>query len=845
MFFNNQKFLGTDSKKAFTIVELMLALVVLSLIVASSVSIITRRHKLIPRKTLHGKYFCFNKLERDENGHVTSSTPYEILYSGKQILKNGPANDGVCSFDSPKNSSYLYVQIIGAGGAGGNADFEVNPKEPEVVGSMVPILYYLGSNKISKIKYTPKNDTWSTPDNVLGEIAVDYYATHNKNNAPSYILKENDLNNFTFSDKNIPFPGKLHKYILQTVAGIRTFAYDYAGKGARGYGYKVVASSGTYYCKCNKNYDGSYRTFDFGSCGTYCESENSENKLNPFTETCQFLNGDDPSHCPEVYTKRAGFETDPLNIKGQEGTKGGPFATSLYQYDYNLYPVLGNTSYLGRYKLNFVVGDVDVDRYLDPNYTSDWVLDVVKTSNTIEVDWKAGDVVPGKYKACDSPDGTGCDSTKTYKLWKSYPVRYEFETFPKYLGLNDANKMVGSKLYNKEKIILPTYPEIKDTPLDGDYPYFGSKIPGSERGVKLHHGDELTSAEKITKNNVSPIGKAGTNLSPDNMGNLLNKDGTDTGWRPAAHESVATDNPAKLPDEYVGNNTSCFSHLGLVFKDSSVPENVFHVPANSTCPSIGYDDTIYTSLKESVYLYTQNYAMAVAYYYKTIKLSHGEGGKAGQVKALFARSFNNSAIKLTPGVAGKYVESSEDHKYGGSGGKSMLEFNCNDAGNCSGKIIAGGGLGGRSWIQDTDDSYTNNTNRIKDFENNNITKDKLSKDSQTEDGQVSEFSSLLRLIDLTNLTETLKAEIQKIGNGGNGGYVNHKCFVTPQYFKIKNYHMIDSSATDDILPNYPSVDSYTKLSDDMIKGVCGNNYMDDYEEFLGEDGYSGAIVITW
>ena len=42
-------------KRAFTLVEIMLLLVVFSLVLAASYSVITRKHKLKPTRTVHGQ----------------------------------------------------------------------------------------------------------------------------------------------------------------------------------------------------------------------------------------------------------------------------------------------------------------------------------------------------------------------------------------------------------------------------------------------------------------------------------------------------------------------------------------------------------------------------------------------------------------------------------------------------------------------------------------------------------------------------------------------------------------------------------------------------------------------
>ena len=125
----------TDKKrKAFTLIELMLLLLVLSMIIASSYSLITRKHRVVPQKAVHGQYLCLKEisprvgartaLEASDAPPCTASESREIKLSGSIITKNHCVAE--CAFDFPKSASYIYLQLIGGGGAGGNANY--NPR---------------------------------------------------------------------------------------------------------------------------------------------------------------------------------------------------------------------------------------------------------------------------------------------------------------------------------------------------------------------------------------------------------------------------------------------------------------------------------------------------------------------------------------------------------------------------------------------------------------------------------------------------------------------------------------------------------------------------------------------
>ncbi len=117
-----------NKKKAFTLVELMLLLVVLSLVIASSYSLITRKHRLVPRKSVHGQYACFMEPVVNEDTNEVTYDIRELEISGDTVLRDSaddPEPPEQCQFNFPRNASYVYMQVIGGGGAGGNANYKI------------------------------------------------------------------------------------------------------------------------------------------------------------------------------------------------------------------------------------------------------------------------------------------------------------------------------------------------------------------------------------------------------------------------------------------------------------------------------------------------------------------------------------------------------------------------------------------------------------------------------------------------------------------------------------------------------------------------------------------------
>lgn len=100
-----------DTKLGFSLVEMMLLLLILSLMTAASVPILSRKHRKAPVKAFHGRYACF------WNGNQL----WEQQYSGENIIKDGAVAQ--CKFVAPKKANYFYIQIVGGGGGGGNAGY--------------------------------------------------------------------------------------------------------------------------------------------------------------------------------------------------------------------------------------------------------------------------------------------------------------------------------------------------------------------------------------------------------------------------------------------------------------------------------------------------------------------------------------------------------------------------------------------------------------------------------------------------------------------------------------------------------------------------------------------------
>lgn len=379
-------------KRAFTLIEVMLLLLVLSLIFASATSVITRKHKLKPRRTVHGQYICYRN--RDDG------LLHEIMFSGKSVLLDrNQAEDPTftqCEFDAPASAPYLYVQLLGGGGAGGNANHNSND-------SYTGILYPEATNTYSYIDFL--NNITTTG------LTADYI----RSAAPS-------IQNKT------PFSIRAFKKLIKD-ANLHMFVYDYTGaSGPGGYAvqrYYELSGDETelgldprfwYESLCNLSNDvkedNSSATDStpfactqalFGM-GIMFETElGSKIPYNSARNYCQ-LRSPIAKNCPWAINNYVPTYSE-LVCDGGAGGKGGLFTSDVYSFDLN-------TSYRRgvRYQLK-ADGSVDKDKPI-----TDWGGDDVKGAGDgnhcyAKLDWEVdkANSHPGVLLPFDEacPDGVG------------------------------------------------------------------------------------------------------------------------------------------------------------------------------------------------------------------------------------------------------------------------------------------------------------------------------------------------------------------------------------------------------------------------------------------------------
>lgn len=103
------------TKLGFSMVELLLLLLFVSLITAALTPVVTKKHFKIPKPTNHGAYLCYVK----PNGQL-----HEVRFSGKALTTKVFDRDVTqCTFEPPQRVSYFHVSAIGGGGGGGDSGY--------------------------------------------------------------------------------------------------------------------------------------------------------------------------------------------------------------------------------------------------------------------------------------------------------------------------------------------------------------------------------------------------------------------------------------------------------------------------------------------------------------------------------------------------------------------------------------------------------------------------------------------------------------------------------------------------------------------------------------------------
>ncbi|MBR5556068.1 hypothetical protein IKU74_08655 [bacterium] len=138
----------------FSLVELMLLLIVVSLMIAAGVSVISKRHVKVPRVAMHGAYICYTKPDPTDADapYIWHEEQYVGAGQARKVWDADLAEDKVCRFVPPERASYFYVQAVAGGGGGGHSGYDPLANR-EVIWSATEVISPFGiTPEILKLK---------------------------------------------------------------------------------------------------------------------------------------------------------------------------------------------------------------------------------------------------------------------------------------------------------------------------------------------------------------------------------------------------------------------------------------------------------------------------------------------------------------------------------------------------------------------------------------------------------------------------------------------------------------------------------------------------------------------
>lgn len=928
------------NRLGFTLIEVMLLLLVVSLIFASSTSVITRKHKLKPRRTVHGQYICYRNRD-DGNLH-------EIMYSGRSMLRDrNQTLDPTftqCSFEAPKAAPYLYVQVIGGGGAGGNANHSSSN-------------YYYSSNY----------NTPSATINGTTESGIINLMKEEEDSPKVYGIiggkgpTVEQIHSYKWKDKE--FSVKAFQQILND-AGVKMFAFDTVGNAGGAGDVQVHYLKKSDYEKLDGEPDEVFHWYDSEcsfsdsqgtslgspeSClamlykynSTFPMPDGTKTKYSELDDYCQFRY---PlyKNCPilqQAYIPR----TYSIECPGAPGGTGGYLVTPVVNYQLEASFDLGkkmvlkqNTSNNSTYidekspitswdgtaaKLGKGVGCLGSGNNRNIDYNS------LKKGMLLTTEKACGDAIPnaGCVDRNGNPIKNGFNTLingNSY-ITSEYDYKYFTDTkevctppvtddegniiqeeqchYENFTNLdNTINKILittGTNsqgyYYIPDALYFDTYPEVTynvapnecqqepgnpSSPLGtsggkpAGFPFFLNDLGNIiAEGIHFCYGGICNYYKETNKNmiagNIIPTPAQGDpnfrisqviNPATGLPRNEQEPYKSCPKW--VGTEGTNGDSNMIFPSSY-GTYHYCLSNFGIFTNDQYT-----FLTDNSSSPT-----TYYECPKSSA----TRFGLRIRHRYSYDKLSYGERGRAGQYRALFARSFGSSDIRMEPGKGGvANAISVNSTTPGGNGEMTKLGADCIDGNidNCKSRFYSLGGVGGRSHLAET--SYETvyvSPKEIKEYIDNpaKTPEVRYSINYTTDDpdlyyiGEDSEFQQVSFLSDLSVMIDDAEV-LELIGKGGNGGYIKHNCWLQPQYFVYYSRGYSTSSSYEKQVPNvdadttpiglenytFDEWEGYTNFNEAVIGNIeaCkanGKNFREQFEETAGTNGYPGAIVIMW
>ena len=933
----NMKFFISNkhhSKFAFTLIEVMLLLVVVSLIFASSTAIITRKHKLKPRRTVHGQYLCY----RNNDG-----TLHEIMYSGRSLLlEHNQATDPTftqCSFEAPRTAPYLYIQVIGGGGGGGQANYNPNYNAAKdslrtedihgkVAGaeykSKIPLVHVSKEVNFGGLSYNPE-----------------VYHTPTVEDVQSFNWEKNG--------EKVNFSIRAFDKIVKDT-GLKFFAYQYAGTAGDA-GHATITAllpskeevaptdpPNTYYwykSVCALSHDSVISNITPEGClkrliqgnTNFVWEDGSTQKFKDLGQYCQ-LRYPLYKNCPILAQAYVPKSTD-VTCFGNKGGKGGLLVSPVEDFKlgrtfikgvYSIqktpdststidYPLTGITEgvSVGGHGAN-CIGEVAV---LEPDYANFLAGTYLSTAescgsgipNASCKDSVGHPIKDGKNKNVDGTDYI--TSNYDYKYFQNSrevctpiepPITDEEGNIIKdkecrteyFTDYGNTANLINDAFYFKQYPKAPFVIVADDvceqeaeeadtgyglgTGMNGGLPYTLDKTGAFHYGLALCDANQencnyyTKTNSNILKGDILSTGAGGRPIKPSDIVDIntgIPKKILSNGQPacPLSNTQMGTagvngDRDATYPTSY-GAYHYCYNNIGIFTNEKG--KNVYRLVNNSyACPTKTGEPNA-----------TNTLGIKLQHKHQARRLSYGDHGRAGQYVALFARSLGSASLKMEPGKGGEPAAPTASNLYkpGEQGKPSLLGVECTGSSmaDCKTQYSAIGGVGGKSlvWERSFQIDLLNNKDIWEYLTQGRRPEPRYSENYTTSDpamtyhGEDSDFQRISYLSDLSELLAD-KEDLKNIGKGGDGGYIKHNCWLQIQYFfyyKVGYSTAVNSSDVDQIynvsatdVTTYPEQDEwegYNNFSEKVIKQVCGDDYLTQYEETPGTRGYSGAIVIMW
>ena len=120
-------------KKGFSLVELMIFFLFVTILIAASTPVITKRIKNVPLRAYHGKFLCYRDVQKDDDGNIIGSKLIGEYYNstGKLTKRVESDNETTLPFVPPKRAAIYKIDMIGAGAGGYNYVDYANEADPD------------------------------------------------------------------------------------------------------------------------------------------------------------------------------------------------------------------------------------------------------------------------------------------------------------------------------------------------------------------------------------------------------------------------------------------------------------------------------------------------------------------------------------------------------------------------------------------------------------------------------------------------------------------------------------------------------------------------------------------